>query len=76
MTTARDRAITELMLAREFIEMAALNVSVDLFSGASVEGVKARDAIIQALAEIEHAISDADCSSRGYSPERLTSLAG
>ena len=74
MTTARDRAITELMLAKEFIELAALNVSVDLLSGARVEGARARDAITQALSEIERATFDADCSSSDYIPERRIPL--
>ena len=72
MSTARDRAITELMLAKELIELAALNVSVDLISGASVESVKARDAIIQALAELEQETSEVDSCVGDYIPETLT----
>ncbi|MBI1853628.1 MAG: hypothetical protein HYR85_25095 [Planctomycetes bacterium] len=74
MTTASDRAITELMHAKAFIEMAVLNVSVDLFSGANVEGARARDAIIQALSEIELAISEVDRRSRDSIPEPLSAL--
>lgn len=57
MSAPTERAITELNLSKDFISAATQNMSDGLFSGASVETRMARDAITQALLEIERAIA-------------------
>lgn len=60
MNTAKEGAIKELMLARDLIQDAALDVSEELYSGAGVGIAKACFAIAQALSEMEQAAVEVD----------------
>jgi hypothetical protein len=66
MSTATERAITELRLSEDLIAAAVANLSDHLVSGARVEAVKARDALARGLSGIQEAIAEIELPPEGH----------